>query len=178
MSRSNPNKRKPRYARKMRLIVGEGQTEKAFCKYLKSCFSCQENNISITPDCSGGGGSNGVIERAQRVTRNRAYSRCLILLDTDDADVVCPKIPKHFGKAVVFSIRMQPCIEGFFLNILDDFRPSWNSDRCKKRFHENYLDENEKLEPPNYKRIFPKELLEEKRSEIEELDLLLKCYEI
>lgn len=165
-------KRIIRIPKEARLLFGEGYTEAAFLKYIKSCFDIK-NNVIYRIKHAYGGGPNSIIEKAKINFENGSFTQCLIVMDTDlDWPNERPTEEEGF-----FYVGSRPCIEGVLLRILGINSMYWSTKKCKHTFHK-YIAEDKKCYYSNYEKFFPKELLEERRTEIEELDLLLKYYEI
>lgn len=152
MSRSHPNKRKPRHARATAQIVVEGYTEEAFCRHLK-CVFARDCGISVEIHNARGGSPKDVIQAA---LRRKGFDRTFIMYDTD------LHLPESWsaksraaGHIVVAST---PCVEALFLSILGANVPA-STEGCKKAFS-THLDDKKKCDYRNYPAIFPKGLLE------------------
>ena len=165
--------RRGRAIRKTLLAYGEGQTEKAFLKYLKSVYSWNQN-IAVSVCCNSGKCPKTIINNAIKKIKTFLFDKTFILLDKD---VEWPEA--SVNKAVKHEIDLigcNPCIEGFFLSLLE---PKLNlnslkSDKCKKIFEQKYLNSSEKLEASNYAKIFPKTKLEKMRKKNKKLDRIIK----
>ncbi|MFH1712924.1 MAG: hypothetical protein ABH896_01935 [Candidatus Jacksonbacteria bacterium] len=70
-----------------------------------------------------------------------------------------------------------PCLEYLLISIIDKKPNGKNSSWCKSKFESKYLDKNKRGEPNKYDRLFPKYLLDSKRSTILELDKLILIME-
>jgi hypothetical protein len=161
MSRTNPFKQKPRQAKKTVLVVGEGSTEKAFCDYLKSLYLIREAGVSVTVRSADGGSPQTMLYKAIRWMECDAYDSGIVLLD-GDIDITASDKKKALRKHIAILLTA-PCIEGLFLALFEHpgFNPStWNSDLCKRTFHEKYLSQEEKTEKDKYGKIFSKEILD------------------
>ena len=170
MSRSNPFKLKPCCAKVTVLIYGEGKTEEIFLKYLRSVYRKRYNGISIKIKNGGGGSPEDVLYKTIRNKDSGNYQGTFIFLDTDKkwSDEFKEKAKNNN----IELIGSKPCVEGFFLLILN-FRfdiIAKSSNQCKKEFEKRYLDKKKKLNSENYKKIFPKKLLEKRRKKIPILD--------
>ncbi len=172
MARSNPFIRKPRQPNWTVLVVGEGETEKAFLQYLKYIYIKREDGIFAKVECAHGGGPECVIIHSIKLNP-RHYDRAFVLLDKDR-----PCHASYLKKAKTKKLELvwcDPCIEGLLLKIL---KPVFNSSihktsECKRLFEDNYLDANEKLLPKQYERYFPRGLLEDRRHQVPELEKIL-----
>jgi len=159
---------------------GEGETEKAFLRHLKNLYT--GNNIKITIKDLSGGCPDDMINKAIRIVLQGNYDKKFIVLDEEkDKGILISADAKIKAKEHMLDIiNLQPCIEGLFLLILGKNKDSvlaMSAEKCKKEFEENYLDAQKKLNFSEYKRIFPRNLLEEKRKEIDKLDKIIKYME-
>mgnify|MGYP000131915859 CR=1 FL=1 len=151
MSRSNPNKRKHREARKTAQIVVEGFTEEAFCKYLKSEFA-RDCGISVEIHNSRGSSPMDIVHSA---LKRPGFDRTLVVYDTDlDLPEVWAAKARSAGHEMVPST---PCIEALFLEILGERVPA-NTGECKRAFSKHMTDQ-QKCEYRSYGKVFSKELL-------------------
>lgn len=152
MSRSNPNKQKPRQARKTAQIVVEGFTEEAFCRYLKTVFA-RDCGVSIEIHNARGGAPEDVVRSA---LRRKGFDKTFLMYDTDkELEKTWAAKSKAAGHVVIAS---SPCVEGFFLEILGKRVPA-TSDDCKTAFRE-FLNDRDKFDYHSYGKVFPRELLE------------------
>jgi hypothetical protein len=152
MSRSHPSKRKPRTTRATALIVCEGFTEEAFCKYLKSLYA-RDCGVSVSTINARGGSPQDIIQLALRHTD---YDRVLLFLD---ADRTAPEslIKKSRG-AGHYHVISEPCVEGFFLSLLNRPVPR-TSEECKRAF-DGILRGNAKYDARAYAVPYPQSLLD------------------
>ncbi|MCZ0932853.1 MAG: hypothetical protein OXJ52_06865 [Oligoflexia bacterium] len=88
-----------------------------------------------------------------------------------DGDQINSNNPNEENDLVV-----QPCIEGLFLDILDQSKPQ-TSRECKKMFEKNFLNEKKKLNHKSYQKIFDRNKLEKARNKIPLLNKILKIFE-
>ncbi len=75
--------RKLRKQRKTLLIVGEGQTEHAFLKYLVSLFCRDKQGPKATVENAHGKGPENILNTAIRIKRRASYDKTVAVLDTD-----------------------------------------------------------------------------------------------
>jgi hypothetical protein len=174
MSRSNPYKLKPARPQTTVIIIGEGETEGAFLCHLKSLYCFRGSGVQVKVDWTYGGSPRDIIREAMKLTLGAEYSRSILLMDTDlkwpDEDV---QIANQKGLEI---IGAKPCIEALMLKILDPTK-NWESAStrdCKKHFHDNYLEEDHKLDPSRYEKVLSKDILEMARKKISELDTIIK----
>ena len=146
----------PRHCRQIQvrrtvLVVVEGDTEFAFCLYLKSLGS-RGRNLQIHVNNAHGGSPDKIVERARRLGKQSAYDQVAIIFDQDKALTASGDKAIRSMNAIAF--RFAPCVEGFFLKLLG--RPVENdTDACKRVFHQHGLDEKAKCDRNAYEKIFP-----------------------
>jgi hypothetical protein len=148
-----PRAKRQVHQRKSTLIVVEGDTEFAFCRYLKSVL-CHRQNVQIIIKNSHGGSPDKIVDYAYQLTRHASFDQVAILVDSD----------KPLGaKGLRLATRMKaqlfpftPCIEGFFLELLGLPVPS-DSEACKRKFHQEGLEAEAKLRFEAYEKLFPGE---------------------
>lgn len=174
MSRSNPYKLKPQKAKLTILAFGEGQTEKAFLKYLGSVYILRESGISIDYDYAGGKDPEYMISRVIRKKKAGDYSKIFILMDSDKE--VSGKTKTKASKNKILIIYSNPCVEGLFLDILEEKSNSTskNSQLCKREFESKYLNESDKMDEKKYEKIFNFDKLELARKKVKTIDDLVK----
>jgi hypothetical protein len=151
MSRSNPNKVKPRQTRETAQIVVEGFTEEAFCRHLKSMFA-RDCGIRVDIHNVRGGSPQDVIRAAMK---REGFDRTFLMFDTD-----LPLSPSWAAKARAAGhiiVGSTPCIEALFLSILGETVPDRTED-CKRAFSK-HLNERQKCDYRCYQGVFPRELL-------------------
>ena len=173
MYRSNLSKFKPRCTKITVLVYGEGSTEKAFLKYLKDVYCERYSGISIKIKDGKGGSPEDIIDKTIRNKDSGDYRSTFIFLDIDKK--WSDKFKKKAKDNDIELIGSKPCIEGFFLLILNskfDITVK-SSSQCKKEFEKKYLDKKKKLDWENYKKIFPKTLLEKRRKKVPSLDKII-----
>jgi hypothetical protein len=139
------------------LVVVEGDTEFAFCLYLKS-IGARGRGFQIHVENAHGGSPDKIVQRAQRLTKQATYDRVVIIFDHDcDLTIRGEKIIRSLH-ATVF--RFSPCVEGFYLKLMG-LPIGTTSESCKRTFHEHGLDEKAKCDRDAYKRLFPLEKFEQ-----------------
>jgi hypothetical protein len=169
---SNPVIQKPRKPNWTVLAVGKGETERAFLQFLKGQLNKRDDGISIRIIYAGGGSPECIIHHAIKMNPKN-YDCAFALLDMD-----VPCGGSYLEKARINRLELiwcVPCIEGLFLKILEtDFDPRIKSAfECKKLFADNYLNDDEKLDPKKYEIIFSYDLIE-RRVQVEELATLTR----
>ena len=151
------------------LVVGEGDTEKAFLDYLKSLYITRGCGISVTVRNAHGKGPMNVVDTAIRQSKTGDYRIIAVLMDTDlpwTEDVL-----KQARKHKVYLVGATPCIDGLLLQILDEHVPTLSA-RCKEALHARL--NRKPFEKKAYVQDFPKQLLDEKSLSVPALKNLLE----
>lgn len=164
--------KKQRHVRSTLLIVGEGDSEEAFLKHLRSLYCSSGEGVVATVRNAHGKGPENVIDFAKRQARIGEYRKLVALLDTDipwtDA------LKKEARKARIVMIGSVPCFEGLLLSILGH-RPAGQCAECKLSVKKMLgLD---LTETQQYSGRFSKSVLEAARMNLPELDRLLRFFE-
>lgn len=146
-----PPPRRQLQLRRTVLVIVEGDTEFAFCRYLKAIGS-QGKNLQITIKNAHGGSPDKIVEFARRQARQSAFDQVVILFDDDKPLSASGQKNAHSMHARLF--RFSPCVEGFYLRLLRQPVPS-TSDACKRAFHAQGLNEQQKVDHDAYARLFP-----------------------
>lgn len=174
MSRTNPYKKKKRHANKTLLIFGEGFDEEMFLKHLRNLYS-YKNNVAITIKKGKGGDAQSIIIDADK--EQGAFDRRIVVLDNDKSKTEMVKARQEAKKRNIELIENTPCLESLLLTILN-YKPNGkDSNWCKNEFESKYLDKKKRGEPSEYAKLFPKKLLDIKRSKILELNKLVSIME-
>lgn len=164
------------------LIVGEGPTEKAFLQYLKELYVARDFGFTVKVECGSGGAPCSVVQKAIRLRGSRAYDKCYVLFDTDRPLETDYKLSDRMNKRPRIEVlKATPCIEGLFLAILEHpgfSQASAASDDCKRDFHADYISEEKKMDKRSYVAKFPKTMLDGRRAQVSELDLILKAMQV
>jgi len=162
------------------VLFGEGKTEAIFLSYLKLVYEADnDGRLKIKVDKGQGKSPKDVADRlVNKLLKIGNYDRSLLLIDSD----LEHKISKALlQKNKITLLQSDPqCIEGLMLNILGKLPKgaSHISSKDLKSTFMKLLNTNEKgymmklaKECP---KIFPKSLLENKRSQIPTLDAILQ----
>lgn len=144
--------RKGRGARHTILLVGEGATDSAFLKHIKSLYISRGSGVSAKIRNAHGKGPDHVVDYAVRQCRNSAYDRVVALLDTDLE--MSPAVHKRARSKKIQIIGATPCIEGLLLKILGEHVPTTSAD-CKTRMGDTLP--VRLTAPEDYKEKFPKD---------------------
>lgn len=168
--------RKQRRTKKTILIVGEGPTEKAFLQHIKQLYVTRDMDIVVKVECGSGGSPQSVVEKAVRLKSSRSYDKCFVLVDSDVPFDPDKELQKRMNrKPRIEMLYATPCIEGLMLAILQHPKFSQTkttSDNCKRVFHE-YIPEDKKTDRRAYEGIFTKEIFEERKQIVPELNMIL-----
>ena len=176
MSRTNPYKKKRRRASRTLLVFGEGFGEEMFLKHLKSIYLCRDSGISIKI-CKGRGGTpHDIIIDAYRTPG--AFDRKIVILDNDRTKTEITKARQEARRRNIELIENIPCLEFLLVSILDEKPSEKSSGWCKGEFESKYLNKKKRGEPNEYKKLFPKELLDAKRSKITELNNMILIWTV
>ena len=172
---------KKRQQRDSLYAFGEGDTECAFLIYLKNLYS-RDKNISIKIKDLHGGSIKDMVEKAIRINLHDNRDKLFVILDVEPVKgiVIDDEVSQQAKENNLEIIDFKPCVESLFLLILGKVKDSilfMSSEQCKKEFEKKYLDAHKKLNFLEYEKIFPKDLLEQKRKEITELDTIIKYME-
>jgi hypothetical protein len=174
MSRTNPYKKKKRQANKTLLVFGEGFGEEMFLKHLKSLYS-YKSNVAITIKKGKGGDAKNIVIDAAKIPG--AFDRKIVILDNDKTKTEMAKARQEAKNRGIELIENTPCLEHLLVSILDEKPSGKNSNWCKGEFESKYIDKKKRGEPSEYIKLFPKKLLDDKRSEISGLNKLILIME-
>lgn len=150
------------------LMVGEGSTEQAFLKHLKALYVSRGSGIGVTIRNAHGKGADHVVDYTISQCRNADYDKLVTLLDNDHP--LSDAGRQRARRAKIEVIGSTPCIESLFLQILSENIPV-RSVECKRRCEQ--VIEGRLTEVKNYAAPFPKELLDTRRGDIPDLNLIL-----
>jgi hypothetical protein len=152
--------------------MGEGDCEYAFLKYLKSIYCSDRVGVNVTIRNAQGGGPDSIIYQVIRHIRLASYDQQVALLDTDLA--WSGKLIKNAKKNKIEMIGSTPCLEGLLLRVLSKPVPD-TSDVCKKILREHT--KADMTQWRHYVPYFSKEIFEEARKILAQLDKLLNYFE-
>lgn len=156
------------------LAVGEGDSELAFLRHLRSmyCAGGAGVAVSVTVRNAHGLGPEHVIDFAAAQAKAYSYDKVVALLDTDIPWT--DKLLKTARKARIEMVGSTPCLEGLLLSILRK-RPPGQSDACKRAIQQELG--VDLTEVQSYAAHFPKAVLDEARVRLSELNRLIQCFE-
>lgn len=157
------------------LIYGEGPSDAAFLKHLKSLFASRGSGFEIRADGDEGGDPVHVLQKCLNYRGGMEYATRTILMDTDR-----PWHPQEViaraGQNKITLLKSEPCLEGLLLSILAQPVPTTARD-CKREFHDNWIIESHMLTAASYAKHFPEAVLRERAKTIPTLDALIRIME-
>ncbi|MBU3964751.1 RloB domain-containing protein [Patescibacteria group bacterium] len=176
MSRTNPYKKKRRSAKRTLLMYGEGLGEEVFLKHLRSLYA-YNSGVSVTIRNGKGGNPKSVVVNA--INEPGDFKRRIVVLDNDKKQKEMKQACDEAKKKRVEILENSPCLEATLLSIL---RPGQNfstkqSAWCKSEFETNYMDKKKRTELAEYIKIFSKQVLDNQRSNIAELNAFISIME-
>ena len=116
---------------------GEGETEKAFLRYIKILYS--GNNIKITVRDLAGGCPDDMIDKAVRIIKHGSYDKKFVLLDKEECKgiTISSEAKTKAKENELDIIDLEPCVEGLFLLILEKTEgaiKTMSAKQCKNEF--------------------------------------------
>ncbi|MCK4592029.1 RloB domain-containing protein [Candidatus Parcubacteria bacterium] len=175
MSRTNPYKRKIRYAKKTAFFYCEGRSEKAFLRHIKSIYN-RNSGVAVTIDQNGGGNPDDIVGTTIKIVSGRSDDYSCVIFDSDK--ILETTIRKDAKSKNILLIENNPCLEAFLMSILEDKNFSFESSSWYKReFEKKYISKSKRGDKRSYEKIFPKKLLNKKRKEIGILDKIIGIME-
>lgn len=166
MARRHPQAH--REAKTTVLIVGEGDTEKAFLDHLRTHYVTRGCGVSVTTRNAHGKGPENVVDVAIRHARGADYTIVAVLMDTDLPWT--PALRKLAQTKKICLIGASPCCDGLLLGILGDPVPD-SSDLCKAKLFQRLG--RKPVVKEAYANDFTKALLDGRRAAVRPLDKLL-----
>ncbi len=152
------------------LLVGEGKTDCAFLKYIKSLYIGRGCGVSVKVRNAHGKGPDYMVGYTIGQC-NADYDRIAVLLDTDLQMSTATR--KRAKRRKIQVIGSTPCIEGLLLKILGKHVPETSAE-CKGQ--RGVTLPAQLTRPENYQEHFPRDLLDDRRGQVPELDELLKLF--
>jgi hypothetical protein len=175
-ARTNPYKRKPRCAKTTLLIFGEGLGEETFLKYLKGLYA-RDSGKSVKILNGKGGSAVGIVQDAAR--RQGAFDRRVVVLDNDKGGAEMVAARNEAKNNGIELVENTPCLEAVLLAVLNQGKTfsCKTTALCKKEFESKHLDKQKRTQVREYEKVFPQKLLDERRSNVAELDRLIGLME-
>lgn len=114
------------------LLVGEGDSEEEFLRYLKGLYVERGSGVAVTIKNARGKGAGHVVDYARRQAMNAQYDVTAALLDTDtDWTDATRKRAKQVG---VYVLPCEPCLEALLLSLGGEATEGKNTEQLKKAF--------------------------------------------
>ena len=164
--------RQVRIQRKTLLAVGEGKSDVAFLKHLISLYCEGGEGVKVTVRNANGRGPGNVISTAIGAGNSASYDRKACLLDTDI--VWTPENIRDAKRHKIELVGSTPCLEGMLLKVLGKPVPL-NSPQCKQQL--SVITGSNMVDVKDYLELFPRDVLQTVRTQVAELDKLLRLYE-
>lgn len=129
-------KKLPRVAARTVLIVGEGDAEELFLRYLKGLYVQRGSGVAVTIKNAHGKGAGHVVDYARRQAMNAQYDVVASLLDTDTGWTDAAR--KMAKQARIHVLPCDPCLEALLLSIKDEATAGKTTDQLKKAFQRRF----------------------------------------
>lgn len=114
------------------LVVGEGASEKAFVRYLRTLFG-RNSNQRVTIESEDGGGPKSMIDNVIRKHRHQDFNHKALLLD-EDKEIPANARRKAEKNQLELIISRPVCLEGMLLEVLGEKVPAdASASDCKAR---------------------------------------------
>ena len=156
-------------------MYGEGLGEETFLKYLKSLYS-RDSGVAVTVRNGRDGTALDVILNAVREPGD--FDRKIVIIDNDKGSEEINAARAEAKQRDIELIENTPCLEWLLLSILDNSTVlNRSSEWYKHEFESNYLDKRKRTDPREFERVFPKHVLEERRTKIITLNHLISLME-
>ena len=151
-------------------IYCEGKTDYLFIQYLKIVFSSSSKRIK--PKKRNGGGPSSMIRKIANNSAEEYDEKYIFLdLDQDKNKEQCENDAKQKDITLIWS---DPCLEGLFLQILNNNSQMPNSKKYKSYFKNKYNSGQDKYDLVKLKELFPKDKLISKKEKISTLSQLIE----
>ncbi|PIT93073.1 MAG: hypothetical protein COU06_01940 [Candidatus Harrisonbacteria bacterium CG10_big_fil_rev_8_21_14_0_10_38_8] len=172
MSRTNPYIKKRRSAKRTLLIYGEGLSEQIFLKHLRGLYS-YGSDLTVTIRNGKGGTAIDIIKNA--INDHGEFDRRVVVLDNDKSKLEMKQARTDAKRRGIEILENSPCLEATLLTILKPGRSysGRTSAWCKREFESKYLNKKKRTEIDEYKRFFPKKVLEAQRANVSVLNMLI-----
>lgn len=165
---------KTRAVRETLLIVGEGDAEIAFVRFVKRLYADSLGRSVQEINAHGKGGKNVLETALSRANINRTYDKVVLLLDTDtdwgDSDRAKARKAKVGKRGKLDVIESDPCLESWLLKILG-VETEGNTRHMKQKFKEH--SGVEAHDPAWMKRFLDREMLDQVRENVPQLAALM-----
>lgn len=159
---------KKKTVKKTTLFFGEGLLDSLFLNYLKSIYTSEK--IDITIRRGRGGDAKKIVNDCIKVFG--AFNKRAVLLDNDKPAKEVSEARKTAKENNIVVIENTPCLEALFLSILDKDYENKSTKWYKKEFKKYHKKEIQSFH--DFNKIFPKEIIEEKKEKINNLKLIIE----
>lgn len=154
------------------LLVGEGDTEKAFLQHVKEIYAPRGCGLVVTVKNARGKGAKHVIEQTIKWTYTGAYDSVAVLLDTDTD--WSPQVVKKAKSVQIVVLTSEPCFEAMMLRVAgENLATTTNSSELKEQFSPLVRDP---LSKNSYKDRFGQNVLEKARCREKTIENLLALF--
>jgi hypothetical protein len=168
--RGKPKAAKKRNVAETVLLVGEGDAELVWLGHLKRLYVLRGAGLVVTLKNAHGKGAAHVVDVSIRQSRNAAFDVKAVLLDTDtDWTEQIKVLEKEAGVEIVAAV---PCLEGLLLKAHGCRVTGRTSARLKSDFAKRFG--ADALDLKVYEQHFPREFVDESRTQVPEIDQILR----
>lgn len=176
MLRTNPYKKKRRVAKRTLLMYGEGLGEEIFLKHLRGMYAYNSGTKVKIRNGKGGTPRDVIIGAANEIG---GYNKRIVVIDNDKGKQEMENARKEAKTRNIELVEHSPCLEAMLLSILNDGKSfsDKTSSWCKKEFQCKYIEKKKRSELCEYKKTFPKKLLDKQRIKLVELNVLISSME-
>ena len=160
-----------------KLVGSEGVHDKTFLDLLKCYYLPKKSSLRVEIKKGHGKAQTEIV---RDVVRNPgAYDKKMAVMDNDKPSSEMALADELAEANNVVVMRNTPCIEGVLIRILEPKKKlgGMSSQQLKDYFEEHYIPEKKRTDLVTYKKVFPKELLDEARKREPELDAMIKVME-
>lgn len=164
-----------RRTKKTRLVYCEGAHDRAFLECIKSVYSSEVYTVDVRRGA--GGDQPHLVEAANK--KGRAYDQAFLKVDGDRDLEEMATADSLAEELKVILLRTKPCLEALLITILEPNKRigSWNAARLKRYFQETYIPESKRTDARAYSAVFTKQVLDEARGRLAELDALVRLFQ-
>ncbi len=168
--------RQRRTVRPTALIFCEGAEDLIFVRHIKKLYASQSaSRTNFTVTKGNGGAQDKLVNEALKVPGD--FSRRLLKMDRDRPEDERLKAEQKAARGNILIAWSLPCLEAMLLAILDSQNYSrYLSKTCKRKFESDHIPEDKRTDSSAYDRIFSKEILDEARLRLPELDDLISFF--
>lgn len=163
-----------RRTKKTRLIYCEGAQDKAFLDCIKGWYGGDIYSVDVKRGA--GGNQVHLVQEAYKV--GSAYGQVYVKLDGDRERAEMDEADELAVKLKIIILRSTPATENLLMSILDPNKSisSWSTKRLKRYFEKVHIPEAKRTDSRVYKALFTKEILDEARGRVEELEAIVGLF--